>query len=445
MTEPITLRPPASLAQGRLVYQRLTRRRLVLLAGIAALTVACFVLDLSIGQARYSALQVLSGVWNSDASLAIRVILWDIRLPVALTALVVGASLRSPARTCRRCSATRWPALHPGPVGRGELRRGARADPGVSVLPASAVAFAIPVNAFLVSMAAALFIHHLSRKRGITTEMIVLLGTTLVFTFTALLEALQYVAPDQALSAVVFWTMGSLSRSNWPKLGIMSGVLVLVSLAFARQAWALTALRLGEARATSLGVPVARLRLRGILLASLLASVCVSFVGTIGFVGLVGPHIARMLVGKTSAFAAGLCTVRSIDAVGGLGAEQVAGGRADSAHRHRHLAGGRAAVLHPDTADPPTMTELLNVRDVSAVFGTRTVLQGVSFARCAPAASPPCWAPMPRASPPCYAALPANCTAAVRWRSKARPYRPGHYITPIGLRMCPRTSPPALR
>lgn len=93
MTEPITLGPPASLAQGRLVYQRLTRRRLVLLAGIAALTVACFVLDLSIGQARYSALQVLSGVWNSDASLAIRVILWDIRLPVALTALVVGASL----------------------------------------------------------------------------------------------------------------------------------------------------------------------------------------------------------------------------------------------------------------------------------------------------------------------------------------------------------------
>ncbi|MNN23316.1 Hemin transport system permease protein HmuU [compost metagenome] len=173
---------------------------------------------------------------------------------------------------------------------------------GVSVLPASAVAFAVPVNAFLVSMAAALFIHRLSQKRGITTEMIVLLGTTLVFTFTALLEALQYVAPDQALSAVVFWTMGSLSRASWLKLGIMSAVLAAVSLAFARQAWALTALRLGEARAASLGIPVARLRLQGILLGSLLASVCVSFVGTIGFVGLVGPHIARMLVGEDQRF-----------------------------------------------------------------------------------------------------------------------------------------------
>jgi iron complex transport system permease protein len=151
-------------------------------------------------------------------------------------------------------------------------------------------------------MATAAFIYRLSRRQGISTEMIVLLGTTLVFTFTALLEALQYVAPDQALSAVVFWTMGSLSRASWPKLAIMGGVLAAAWLLFARQAWALTALRLGEARAISLGVQVGRLRLRSILLGSLLASVCVSFVGTIGFIGLVGPHIARMLVGEDQRF-----------------------------------------------------------------------------------------------------------------------------------------------
>lgn len=97
--------------------------------------------------------------------------------------------------------------------------------------------------------------------------------------------------------------MGSLSRATWPKLGIMSVILVIVSFTFARQSWALTALQLGEARATALGIPVARLRLRGILLSSLLASICVSFVGTIGFVGLVGPHIARMLVGEDQRFA----------------------------------------------------------------------------------------------------------------------------------------------
>lgn len=329
MTESLSNPLPASITQGRRVYQRLARRRLALLVSAAVLTALCFLLDLSIGQARYGAWQVLSALWDNDAALSIRVILWDIRLPVALTALVVGASLSLAGAQMQTVLGN--PLASPFTLGLSAAASFGAALGlilGVSVLPASAVAFAIPANAFVVSMATALFIHHLSRKRGITTEMIVLLGTTLVFTFTALLEALQYVAPDQALSAVVFWTMGSLSRSNWLKLGIMSVVLVGVALVFARQAWALTALRLGEARATSLGVPVARLRLRGILLASLLASVCVSFVGTIGFVGLVGPHIARLLVGEDQRFllpASALCGALMLSAASVLSKSLVAG------------------------------------------------------------------------------------------------------------------------
>lgn len=329
MTESLSNPLPASITQGRQVYQRLARRRLALLVGAAVLTAVCFLLDLSIGQARYGAWQVLAALWDNDAALSIRVILWDIRLPVALTALVVGASLSLAGAQMQTVLGN--PLASPFTLGLSAAASFGAALGlilGVSVLPASAVAFAIPANAFVVSMATALFIHHLSRKRGITTEMIVLLGTTLVFTFTALLEALQYVAPDQALSAVVFWTMGSLSRSNWLKLGIMSVVLVGVALVFARQAWALTALRLGEARATSLGVPVARLRLRGILLASLLASVCVSFVGTIGFVGLVGPHIARLLVGEDQRFllpASALCGALMLSAASVLSKSLVAG------------------------------------------------------------------------------------------------------------------------
>jgi iron complex transport system permease protein len=151
-------------------------------------------------------------------------------------------------------------------------------------------------------MAAALFIHRLSRRRSITTEMIVLLGTTLVFTFGALLEALQYVAPDQALSAVVFWTMGSLSRSSWGKVGIMLAVFALILPLSLRDTWKLTALRLGEDRATSFGINVSRLRLVSLLRISLLAALAVSFVGTIGFVGLIAPHIARRLFGEDHRF-----------------------------------------------------------------------------------------------------------------------------------------------
>jgi iron complex transport system permease protein len=289
--------------RGRELYRRMTRRRIGVLTLLALLTIISFLLDLSIGQALYRPAQVIAALWRADAPAAVQVILWDIRLPVALSALVVGASLAMAGVQMQ--TVLNNPLASPFTLGLSAAASFGAALGlvlGVTILPASAVAYAIPANAFLVSMATALFIHRLSRRQGVSTEMIVLLGTTLVFTFTALLEALQYVAPDQALSAVVFWTMGSLARANWPKLAIMSGLLLATWLLFARQAWALTALRLGEARAVSLGVPVARLRLRSILLGSLLASVCVSFVGTIGFIGLVGPHVARMLVGEDQRF-----------------------------------------------------------------------------------------------------------------------------------------------
>ena len=329
MSTPIPCTSSSALVHGRQLYSQLTQRRLILLGAIGILTIACFVIDLCSGQAHYSPLTILSAFWHADAPLSVTVILWDIRLPVALSALVVGASLAVAGLEMQ--TVLNNPLASPFTLGLSAAASFGAALGlilGVSVLPASAVAFAVPANAFLVSMAAALFIHRLSQKRVISTEMIVLLGTTLVFTFTALLEALQYVAPDQALSAVVFWTMGSLSRASWPKLGIMSGVLAVVSLAFARQAWALTALRLGEARAASLGIPVARLRLQGILLGSLLASVCVSFVGTIGFVGLVGPHIARMLVGEDQRFllpTSALCGALMLSAASVLSKTLVAG------------------------------------------------------------------------------------------------------------------------
>ncbi|MHC5307789.1 FecCD family ABC transporter permease [Bartonella sp. LJL80] len=296
---------------GRAYYTHLIRYRFMMLVFMGVMTLACFLLDVSIGQAKYNVAEVISALWDWNSNVAIQVILWEIRLPVALTALVVGASLSVAGVEMQTVLDN--PLVSPFTLGlsaAASLGAALGLILGIGILPASLVAFSIPINAFLVSMLAALLIFHLSRQRGITTEMIVLLGTTLVFTFTALLQVLQYIAPDQALSAVVFWTMGSLSRTSWLKLLMMTIVFAAVFVFFARQSWSLTAMRLGEARATSLGIPVMRVRLRGILLGSLLASVCVSFVGTVGFVGLVGPHIARMLIGEDQRFllpASALC------------------------------------------------------------------------------------------------------------------------------------------
>jgi iron complex transport system permease protein len=164
---------------------------------------------------------------------------------------------------------------------------------GVSIIPLGGIFF-IAGNAFVFAILASLAIHACSLLRGVTAETMVLLGIALVFLFNALLALLQYVASEQALQQVVFWTLGSLTKSDWPKLGLTAAVLAAIVPLFGRAAWQLTALRLGDERARSLGVDASRLRLYVLLGVSLLAATSVAFVGTIGFVGLVGPHVARV-------------------------------------------------------------------------------------------------------------------------------------------------------
>ena len=96
--------------------------------------------------------------------------------------------------------------------------------------------------------------------------------------------------------------MGSLARATWMKLAVCGAVLAVVVPWFMSRNWALTALRMGDEKAASLGVNVSRLRIEMLVGVSLLSAVAVSFVGTIAFVGLVGPHIARMVVGEDQRF-----------------------------------------------------------------------------------------------------------------------------------------------
>jgi iron complex transport system permease protein len=230
------------------------------------------------------------------------VVIWEIRMPVALMAVVVGAALS--AAGAQMQTILNNPLASPFTLGisaAASFGASLALVFGVGLLP-WAIEYVVSVNALIMAMAAALFIHVMSQRRGVTVETIVLLGITLVFTFNALLALVQYLASEQALAAVVFWTMGSLTRATWPKLAITTVVLVIAVPLFMRRAWALTTLRLGEDKAASFGVNVRRLRLETMLIVSVLAAVPVAFVGTIGFIGLVGPHIARMLIGEDQRF-----------------------------------------------------------------------------------------------------------------------------------------------
>ena len=288
---------------GRDRYRALAFRRIVILALLAAALAVSMAVDMALGPANYTLAQVLSALFSpAEAGDQLRVVIWDIRMPIALMAVTVGASLSVAGAQMQTILSN--PLASPFTLGISAAASFGAALGlvfGVAVLP-GVVQYVVPVNAFVMAMAAALFIHFASTLRGVTVETIVLLGIALVFTFNAALALLEYLASEQALAAVVFWTMGSLTKATWDKVFITAAILILTLPLFMRNAWALTALRLGDDKAASMGVNVRGLRLKTMLIVSLLAAIPVSFVGTIGFVGLVGPHIARMVVGEDQRF-----------------------------------------------------------------------------------------------------------------------------------------------
>ena len=292
----------AVVVQGE-TYRRLVLRKRLILAGLVALLSCSVLLDLALGPASYSFSEVLGALFSPDsASPQVRVVMWDIRLPVALMAVAVGAALSLAGAQMQ--TILNNPLASPFTLGISAAAGFGAALGlafGVALFPLAAQ-FMVPLNAFIMAMLSALLIHFLSMRRGVTAETIVLLGIALVFTFNALLALVQFFATEQAVAAVVFWTMGSLTKATWPKLGVICLVILITLPIFAKRAWALTALRLGDDKAASFGINVRRLRFQTLIMVSLLASFPVAFVGTIGFIGLVGPHIARMLIGEDQRF-----------------------------------------------------------------------------------------------------------------------------------------------
>ena len=291
------------VARGRQIYRQVTRRKYLVMVSLAALLAFTLILDISLGPARLSMLEVVSTIVRpGSAEVESRVIVWDIRMPMALMAVAVGAALAIAGAEMQ--TILNNPLASPFTLGISAAAGFGAALAlvlGVSILPFAGI-FLVSVNAFVFAMLASLAIYFLSSLRGVTVETVVLLGIAMVFLFSSLLALLQYIASEQALQQVVFWTLGSLVKATWPKIGIAVGVLLVTTPLFVRQVWALTALRLGEEKALSLGINVRKLRLQALISISVLAAAAVAFVGTIGFVGLVGPHVARMLVGEDQRF-----------------------------------------------------------------------------------------------------------------------------------------------
>ncbi|GBQ39179.1 putative ABC transporter permease protein [Komagataeibacter europaeus] len=289
--------------QVRGAYRMLLRRRLGILAVIALCIVASVVLDFCLGPSGLSVGALIHTLLHArDVSAGQSVIVWQIRLPYALMAVCVGAALGLAGAEMQTVLAN--PLASPFTLG-----VSAAAAFGASLaiilhwrLPGVPDAWVVSADAFVFAIGSVLLLDMVSRRRNAGTGTVVLFGIALVFAFHALVSLLQFVANEDALQDLVFWTMGSLTRATWPKLGLLAAACVVVAPLSFRAAWKLTVLRMGEERAASLGVDVPRVRRGALLRVSILSALAVSFVGTIGFVGLVAPHIARRLLGEDHRF-----------------------------------------------------------------------------------------------------------------------------------------------
>jgi iron complex transport system permease protein len=157
-------------------------------------------------------------------------------------------------------------------------------------------------NAFVFTMLASLTVYGLAKYKGITPETMILAGIAIMYLFSAMTSFLQYVGESEEVHEVVFWMMGSLGRSSWDKVGIIALVTVVCTLALMYFSWDINALGAGDETAKSLGVNVEFVRVLCMMMASLITASVICFTGTIGFIGLVAPHITRMVVGGDHRF-----------------------------------------------------------------------------------------------------------------------------------------------
>lgn len=292
-------------------YTAYVRGKIAFLALLAAGLATVIVLSIALGAANLPAASVARSLIGLEVPATVDLIVWNIRLPQALAGIAAGVGLAvsgaamqsilrnplgSPFTLGMSHAAAFGAALSVTVLGSGQMTSGA----------VGALAIANPYvttgAAFVFCLLAAMIIVAVSRLRGASPEIMVLTGIALGALFTAGTMFLQYFADDTQLAAMVFWTFGDTARASWSQVAVLSAVALAATLFFVANAWNYNAIDAGDETAKSLGVRVERVRMVGMLAASVVTAAIIAFLGIIGFVGLVVPHLVRRVIGSDHRF-----------------------------------------------------------------------------------------------------------------------------------------------
>ncbi|MFT4262505.1 MAG: iron ABC transporter permease [Nocardioides sp.] len=298
-----TVAPPAGSAPAGVLPRARAARVTLLIAGLSAALVVMILVSAGRGQLDIPADEVLGSVlhrigldWGPMPSHPLGdATLWNVRFPRIVLAVLVGAALATAGALMQGVFGN--PLAEPGVVG---VSTGAAFAAAVVIVFQIGLvgAWTVPLFAFGGGLITTTVVYVLSRADGRTEVVtLVLTGIAVNAVCSAGLALMIFLADTQAREEIIFWQLGSLNGTRWVYVGVVAPFLaagVLGALVVARR---LDVLALGDRAARHVGIDVERLRMVVILLVAVLTAAAVSFAGIIGFVGLVVPHLIRMIIG----------------------------------------------------------------------------------------------------------------------------------------------------
>jgi len=291
-------------------YDSLNRNKIFMALIAFILLFILIVYSTATGALQIPVADLYSAIMRTEAGSS-QLIIWNIRLPRVVASIIAGGGLAVAGMVMQ--SILKNPLGSPFTLGISQaagfgaafsiifLGAGALQSGGDSTIVLEQIHLTT-LSAFAWSMIATGIIILLVKIKGASPETMILTGVALGSLFTAGTTALQYIADDVELSAIVFWTFGDVGRATWQNNAVMLVLLLPALIYFALNSWNYKLMASGDETAKSLGVPVDRVRILGMLIASLITAVIISFVGIIGFIGLVAPHIGRKIIGPDEKF-----------------------------------------------------------------------------------------------------------------------------------------------
>ncbi len=285
-------------------YARYKRRKVRIGLYLAIALFAAAVAAVCIGSVQVTISQIIDALMRHGDKMR-EIIIWNIRIPRVIAAMLAGMSLALAG--CVMQCVLRNPLASPFTMGVSQAAGFGAAFAIIFLGAGSAHSAILPallnnpytvvLFAFLGSLAGIFMILLLARFARLTPQAMVLAGIAMGTLFSAATMLLQYFAEDVKVASVIFWTFGDIGRAGRTDVLIMLLITIPAVIYFMLNRREYNVLESGEETAKALGVNTERLRLAGVLVASLITSVSVAFLGIIGFVGLIAPHMMRRVVG----------------------------------------------------------------------------------------------------------------------------------------------------